>query len=181
MPHLAGPRALGILVPHGEQTMVIGVPGPYLGFAPGPLERRQRHVLGLLVGSCAKKRRRRPDACTAFWNAWLAASATPSKLSATFKAHAFRSGCDPTSFSGSFVADAPGQAYQPAVFATQDDVGRAAEELIAFLWSDGDANQELYFKTQRVEGGGWMFRASRRNHLLGHGLLPPVAMKNLPS
>jgi hypothetical protein len=43
---------------------------------------------------------------------------------------------------------APGQPYQPMVFATLDEALHAAESLTAILCPEADANQELYVNTR---------------------------------
>ena len=42
----------------------------------------------------------------------------------------------------------PGQAYQPAVFATLEEATREAERLAPIVWPAADAGQEFYFNTQ---------------------------------
>jgi hypothetical protein len=44
---------------------------------------------------------------------------------------------------------APGQAYQPALFASQEEAAREAERLTPIFWPAPDAQQEYYFNTQQ--------------------------------
>ena len=43
---------------------------------------------------------------------------------------------------------APGEAYQPILFATREVAVRDAEKLTAFVWPDPDASQQYYVNTQ---------------------------------
>ena len=43
---------------------------------------------------------------------------------------------------------ATGQAYQPMIFATQEEATRDAEAIAAVVWPAADARQEYYFNTQ---------------------------------
>ena len=43
---------------------------------------------------------------------------------------------------------APGEPYQPILFATQEEAISEAEKLTAYVWPAADANQQYYFNTQ---------------------------------
>lgn len=43
---------------------------------------------------------------------------------------------------------APGLAYQPILFASEEEATREAEKLARFVWPTGDVKQEYYFNTQ---------------------------------
>ncbi len=48
---------------------------------------------------------------------------------------------------------APGQAYQPALFASQEEATREAERLTPIFWPGAEAQQEYYFNTQNFHAG----------------------------
>lgn len=146
---LAGTTALGILVPPGDVTLVIVRPRPL-------------HW----------------DLLAARWNGDSASSPTFCQFAREDAAGIARrlqrtleqrvaEGCCPLETFGDgrhfqiwlrtdeffwiVCRRAPGQTYQPALFASLEEAENAANELTQFLWPPHDAQQEYYFNTQQFK------------------------------
>jgi len=151
----AGPRALGILVPQGEQTLVIVRPRP---LAWDLLPARWNGDSGTAPAFCRFTREEAAAAARRlhhFLETCVSDGGNPIETFGDVQGRRFQVWLRGDEYFWILCRRAPGQAYQPIVFASQEEASQAALQLVAFLWPDRDANQELYFNTQRVEGGGW--------------------------
>jgi hypothetical protein len=144
----AGPRALGILVPPGLRTLVIlrprGLPWDLLparwtGDPARPPEfcafgrdeaagvaRRLQKALERAVELASNPLQTIADARGQCHQVWLCAE----------------------EYVWVVCHRAPGQSYQPAVFADRDEALRNADQLVRVFWPTPDAEQEYYFNTQ---------------------------------
>lgn len=148
-PQLAGPSALGILVPRGMKTLVI--------VRPRALE------WDLLPARWDGESSHPPQFCLFTRDE---AASVARQIVKSLEA-AVEQGVNPLeSFgdaqgkrsqiwlrTGEFVwivcKRAQGQVYQPIIFASQGEMKRAAAMLAAFIWPAADVKQEYYFNTQK--------------------------------
>jgi hypothetical protein len=152
-PTLAGPNALGILVPPGRRTVLIVRP------------RAVSHDLVMLRGS------RDGDPRNPFreWTQHQGAGAAKALLHALQEWAADREkgvvGAVASATGETYQVQAevglftliacprlPGQPYWPAAFAQQAEAERLADVLRPILHPPGDAEQEVYFNTRHFEG-----------------------------
>ena len=147
-PQHAGPTALGILVPHGAKTLVI--------VRPRALE------WDLLPASWDGDRSHPPQFCV--FTRDEAASAARRLVQALEAAVEKR--VSPLESFGNMQGDriqlwlrteafvwivcrrAPGEAYQPMIFLSQEEAAHAASRLTSFVWPAPETKQEYYFNTQ---------------------------------
>jgi hypothetical protein len=149
-PQHAGPSALGILVPQGMKTLVIVrpralewdlLPARWDGDSNHPPEfclftrddaagvaRRLVKSLEAAVEHAANPLESFGDAQGDHLQIWLRAE----------------------EFVWIVCRRAPGQAYQPMIFATKKEAALAAGKLGAFLWPAANLKQEYYFNTQNL-------------------------------
>jgi hypothetical protein len=140
---LAGPRALGILVPPGLRTFVILRPRA-LVWDLLPLKPEDTS------GFCQFGRDEAAGLARRLKQSLEEAACAGQRSSATVLAH-----------SGGFLAcfaaqdlhwvvcrRIPGTPYRPLVFSSREEAQRALERLLPFVCPAADAGQEYYFNTQ---------------------------------
>ena len=144
----AGPSALGILVPHGTTTLVIVRP--------------RALTWDLLPASWDGNSANAPQFCLFTRDE---AASVARRLIAALEA-AVEVGVNPVQTFGAAQGErlqiwlrtdefvwiacrrAPGQAYQPMIFASPEEAVQEAETLSGFVWPAKEAKQEYYFNTQ---------------------------------
>jgi hypothetical protein len=148
-PQHAGPSALGILVPQGMKTLVIVrpralewdlLPARWDGESNHPpqfclftrdeaasVARRLVTSLEAAVEHGVNPLESFGDAQRERWQIWLRTK----------------------EFVWIACKRAHGRAYQPMIFASQEEMTRAAETLAAFIFPAADLKQEYYFNTQK--------------------------------
>jgi hypothetical protein len=149
----AGAQALGILVPPGRQTLVILrprslpwdlLPARWDGDSTCPpalcvfgrdeaagIARRLQQALELGVASGVNPVQTIGDAQGAHFQVWLHTE----------------------EYVWLVCRRAPGQAYRPVVFGSQEEALREAERLTPIFWPGAEAQQEYYFNTQNFHQG----------------------------
>jgi hypothetical protein len=139
----AGPDALGVLVPPGRRTVVIVRPrGLAWDLLPLRAEETARSPFQEVgVGQAANLARELRQVFEEQAPQPVRVEPLPAPGGEGYEVRATLGSC-------SWVAcpRTPGQAYQPAVFATLDEALQAADSLLAVL-RPGNADQELYFNT----------------------------------
>ena len=144
----AGARSLGILVPHGAKTLVIvrpralpwdllpatwqgdcGTPPQFCVFTRDEaalVARRLVTALEAAVKTGGNPLETFGDAQTGRLQIWLRTD----------------------EYVWIVCRRAPGFAYQPMIFASQEEAIREAEKVAAYVWPAPDVSQEYYFNTQ---------------------------------
>jgi hypothetical protein len=144
----AGPSALGILVPPGRRTVVIVRPRalawdllPLCSNHNGGSDTPFQESTPAEAADIARGLRRALEERGAGGFLRVEPIASPDgvgyQVRAALGAHTWIA-----------CPRAPGQPYQPMVFATLDEALQAAESLTAVLCPEADANQELYVNTR---------------------------------
>jgi hypothetical protein len=148
--HLAGPRALGILIPPGERTLVILRPRALAwDLLPARWDGDPRHPPAFCTFARDEAAAVAKRLATALEQA-VAAAANP--LQTLGDGHRFQVWLRTDEFVWLVCRRAPGQAYQPALFASQAEATAEAETLTPVLFPAPDATQDYYFNTQRFHG-----------------------------
>jgi hypothetical protein len=143
----AGPQALGILVPPGRRTVVIlrprSLPWDLLALEPGLEERQPAVFAGWERNQAAIIARRTQESLT------KNAGSQPGPLEVVrCAAEAFGVCARLEGFLWIACLRAPGQPYQPALFATRQEAEGALAQLSAYLWPPAGVCREYYFNTQ---------------------------------
>ena len=144
----AGPNAVGILVPPGEQTMVIVRPRP---LSWDLLPARWNGDSGTAPVFCRFGREEAAAVARRLHSALQAsvdAGSSPIETFGDASGRHFQVWLRAAEFFWILCSRVPGQAYQPAAFSTRADAECAAQQLAPFLWPAADAGQEIYFNTQ---------------------------------
>jgi hypothetical protein len=144
----AGPTALGILVPPGARTLVILRPR---SLAWDLLPAHWNGNTDTAPAFCAFSRddaaavaRRLQQALVSA----VAAGVCPIQTAGDVAGASFQVWVRTDEYVWVVCRRAPGQAYQPAVFAEREEARRQAELLTPIFWPAQDAEQEFYFNTQ---------------------------------
>ncbi len=146
----AGPNAIGILVPQGTKTLVI--------VRPRALE------WDLLPARWDGDRERPPQFClftrdeavsvarrlVKALEGAVAQAVNPLESFGDAQRECLQIWLRTEEFVWIVCRRAQGQAYQPMIFALQDEATRAAEKLAAYVWPAADVKQEYYFNTQHL-------------------------------
>ncbi len=144
----AGVSALGILVPPGEQTMVIVRPRPLLWDL---LPARWNGDSAMPPSFCRFGREEAAAVARrlhAALEACVAAGRNPIETFGDALGRHFQVWLRTVEFFWILCGRAPGQPYQPAAFLTRADAEQAAEQLVPFVWPAPGSCQEYYFNTQ---------------------------------
>ena len=144
----AGANALGILVPPGEQTMVIVRPR---ALEWDLLPARWNGDSNSAPTFCRFNRdeaasvaRRLPSILE---NAAIGGG-IPIETFGDISGRRYQAWVRTSEYYWILCSRAPGQAYQPAVFASPADAEQAAQQLASILWPAPGTEQEIYFNTQ---------------------------------
>ena len=144
----AGPNALGILVPQGATTLVIVrprslewdlLPARWDGDANHAPEFRTLPREG--AAGAARRLLHALEAC-------VADGTNPLQTCGDTAGTSFQIWLRTDEFVWIACRRTPGQAYQPAIFASLDEARHAAEAIAAIVWPAADVKQEYYFNTQ---------------------------------
>lgn len=144
----AGPKALGILVPPGQQTLVVLRPR---GLEWDLLPARWNGDAAAPPVSCRFSRDEAAGAARRLQQALEQAVQTghsPVHTVGDPKGQRFQVWLRTVEFVWVLCHRAPGEPYQPLHFASLDEATSAAQRLEPYLWPDPESNQEFYFNTQ---------------------------------
>jgi hypothetical protein len=147
-PQHAGPNALGILVPHGAKTPVIVRPRALTwDLLPAHWDGDSGHPPHFCVftrdEAAAVARRLITALATA-----IEQGVNPVQTFGDANGACLQIWLRTDEFVWIVCRRAPGLAYQPLVFATQEDATHEAEKLATIVWPAADVKQEYYFNTQ---------------------------------
>lgn len=147
-PRHAGLTALGILVPHGENVPVIARPrGLEWDLLPARWDGKPAHAPQF----CAWPRAEAALEARRFFQALetcAAAGTSPLQTSGDRTGRIFQIWLRAEAFVWIACRRAPGQAYQPANFATLEEAQLAAARIAAVVCPAAGVQQEYYFNTQ---------------------------------
>lgn len=146
--HSAGSQALGILVPPGRQTLVVLRPRalPW-DLLPARWSGDGTQAPALCTfgrDEAAGVARRLQQALERS----VVSGVNPVQTVGDAQGRQFQVWIHTDEFVWLVCRRAPGQAYQPALFASQDEAIREAERLTPIFWPAVEAQQEYYFNTQ---------------------------------
>ena len=144
----AGAGALGILVPPGEQTLVIVrpralpwdlLPARWTGdSSAAPVFCRFGREEAALV---ARRLHATLESC-------VASGVNPIETFGDALGRHFQVWLRTVEFFWILCGRVPGQAYHPMAFASHVEAVQAAQQLAPILWPDAASEQEIYFNTQ---------------------------------
>jgi hypothetical protein len=147
-PQHAGLTALGVLVPQGAKTLVIVRPRALeWDLLPARWDGDSEHAPEF----CAFGRDEAAGAARRLVQALEAAVAqgiNPLQTCGAAAGTSFQIWVRTDEFVWIACRRTPGQAYQPAIFATLEEATHAAEKISAVVWPAADVKQEYYFNTQ---------------------------------
>ncbi len=147
-PQHAGAAALGILVPHGARTLVIVRPRALeWDLLPARWDNDSGHAAQFCVfgrDEAAGAARRLVHALESA----VALGVNPVQTCGDAAGACLQIWVRTDEFVWIACRRAPGQAYQPANFASLDDARRGAEAIAAVVWPPVEVRQEYYFNTQ---------------------------------
>jgi|SRR5579864_5250808 len=139
--HRAGPMALGILVPPGQQTLVILRPRA-LEWDLLPIR-----VEGMPSGFCQFGRDEAAVVARKVQRAFEASAANSAQVVAN-PGGGFLVWVPAVELMWTVCSRIPGRPYAPLVFSSQDDAQIAVNRIAPYFWPAIDAEQEYYFNTQ---------------------------------
>lgn len=144
----AGLTALGILVPQGAKTLVIARPRALTwDLLPARWDGDREHAPQFCLfardeaANVARRLIRTLDAA-------VAAGVNPVQTFGDAQRDSLQVWVRTDEFVWIACRRAPGEAYQPVIFATQEEAMRAAEAIVAVVWPAAGVKQEYYFNTQ---------------------------------
>jgi hypothetical protein len=149
-PYLAGPKALGVLIPQGARTLVImrprALPWDLLPATwDGDRDKSPRF--------CSFTREEAAGIARRLMQTLESAASRDANLIESF-GNAEQHSCGIWLRTDEFLwivcRRATGEAYQPMMFATLEEAARIGDELADVLCPTGDAVQEYYFNTQNL-------------------------------
>lgn len=149
-PRHAGATALAILIPHGERTLVIVRPR---ALAFDLLPARWNEVESSAPAFCAFTRDEAANIARRFvasLESAVASGVNPVQTFGDAERECFQIWLRAADFVWIACRRAPGQAYQPLVFATQAEATQAGEELTRCVWPAAEVRQEYCFNTQNL-------------------------------
>jgi hypothetical protein len=140
--HRAGPRALGILVPPGQPTLVI--------LRPRALEWDLIPVKfqGMHSGFCQFDRDEAAAMARKIQRSLETSAASPAQVVANPGGDGFLVWVPAVDLMWLVCPRLPGRPYEPLIFPSQEKGDDAVRRLAPFLWPALDAQQEYYFNTQ---------------------------------
>lgn len=145
--HQAGQQALGILVPPGQRTLVILrpralgcdlLPARWDGAGPPAFCTFAREEAAVVARRLQQTLERAVEA-----------GVNPVQTLGDPAGRCFQVWVRTDEFVWIVCRRAPGQAYQPAIFADHATALAEAERLTPLVWPAADAGQEVYFNTQQ--------------------------------
>ena len=146
-PKMAGPTALGILVPYGVKTLVIVRPR---ALSWDLLPARWDGDSGHAPQFCAFTRDEASAAARRLVKDLEAATVNPLQTFGYADAGCLQVWLRTSEFVWIVCRRMQGQAYQPLIFPTQEEASGAAERISPFVWPAADVRQEYYFNTQNL-------------------------------
>ena len=149
---LAGPSALGILVPPGRRTVVILRPR---ALAWDLLPASWSGDEGVPPSFCAFSREEAAGVARRLLDdldAAVAAGVNPVETSGDVSGRSFQVWLRAGALVWIVCRRAMGQAYRPLIFDTYQDARAVGEQLTPLVWPAADIVQECYFNTQQFVG-----------------------------
>jgi hypothetical protein len=141
----AGPHALGILVPQGARTLVIVRPrGLAWDLLPARWDGECHHPPQF----CTFSRDEAANAARRFAAALETFRANPLETFGDVQGGRLQIWLRTPEFVWIVCQRAPGEAYQPILFASPEEATQAAEKITPYIWPAPDVKQEYYFNTQ---------------------------------
>jgi hypothetical protein len=148
-PRHAGPSALGILVPQGMKTLVIVRPRALeWDLVPARWDGDSSHAPKF----CLFTRDEAANAARRIIKSLEAAveqGVNPLESFGDAQGERWQIWLRTQEFVWIVCKRAHGRAYQPMIFASQEEMTHAAETLAAIIWPAADVKQEYYFNTQK--------------------------------